>query len=147
LLTGEFSNTLDDKGRVSLPSRLREGILENILVLTRGIEDCLWLFLPGEWKRVSEKLMASASLSLEKMSLIQHRFIAPAQLVEIDKAGRIAVPQKLREFAGLTRDCTILGIEKYIEIWATDKYDAYWEQNRGKLKSVLEEMGPISLFL
>jgi MraZ protein len=147
LLTGEFKNTLDDKGRVSLPSRLRGGLDENVLFLTKGIERCLWLFLPDQWKNVSGKLMDSAALSVAKSSLIQRRIIAPAQEVEIDKAGRIAVPQSLRDFAGLSRDCVILGIEKYIEIWDTDIYNAYWDENEDKFKDALEEMGPISLFM
>ncbi|MDR2109700.1 MAG: division/cell wall cluster transcriptional repressor MraZ [Spirochaetaceae bacterium] len=147
LLTGEFKITLDDKGRVSLPSRLRGGLPENVLILTKGIEKCLWLFPPDQWKNVSKKLLDSASLSLEKSNLVQHRFIAPAQEIEIDKSGRVAVPQSLRDFAGLTRDCLILGIEKYIEIWDVDRYDAYWKANEEKFKHVLEEMGPVSLFL
>jgi MraZ protein len=129
LLTGEFNNTLDDKGRVSLPSRLRSGLPGNILVLTQGVDDCLWLFPPEQWKELSRKLMESTSPFQAKSRMIQRRIIAPAQEVEIDKAGRIAVPQSLREFAGLSKDCVILGIDKYIEIWDAEKYRSYWNDN------------------
>lgn len=140
LLTGEFNNTLDDKGRVSLPSRLRTGLPGNILILTQGIDDCLWLFPPEQWKELSRKLMESTSPFQAKSRMIQRRIIAPAQEVEIDKAGRIAVPQSLREFAGLSKDCVILGIDKYIEIWNADKYRSYWDVNEEGFKQAAEEL-------
>ena len=147
LLTGEFSNTLDDKGRISLPSRLREDLSGNTLVITKGLdmEDCLWLYPPEEWNGIAGKLRNSATLTVEKLSVIQHRFIAPAQQVEIDRIGRVAVPQRLRDFAGLNRDCIIMGLGNRIEIWDTDRYDAYCEGNKPQLKTILEEMGPASL--
>jgi MraZ protein len=87
--------------------------------------------------------MDSGSLSLEKQNLVRYRFIAPAQEIEIDKAGRLAVPQSLRDFAGLTKDCVILEIGDRIDIWSADRYDAYWDANEEKLKNALEEMGPV----
>src|SRR5512138_2385936 len=95
LLTGEFRNTLDDKGRVSLPARLRTELPGNILVLTQGVDRCLWLFPPEQWKTLSRKLMETTSPFQARARLVQRRIIAPAQEVEIDKAGRIAVPQSL----------------------------------------------------
>ncbi|MDR1949667.1 MAG: division/cell wall cluster transcriptional repressor MraZ [Spirochaetaceae bacterium] len=147
LLTGENNVTLDDKGRLSLPSRLRGGLKENVLVLTKGLEKCIWVFPPEQWERVSEKLMASASLSLEKSNWVQHRFIVPAQPVEFDKAGRFPVPQSLRDYAGLSKDCKLCGVGKYMEIWSVDNYAAYVEENEPKSKAIMEELGPLSLLL
>lgn len=140
LLTGEFNNTLDDKGRVSLPSRLRAGLPGNILVLTQGVDQCLWLFPPEQWKELSRKLMESTSPFQAKSRMIQRRIIAPAQEVEIDKAGRIAIPQSLREFARLSKECTILGIEKYIEIWDDGEYQSYWDAKEEEFKQASEEI-------
>ncbi len=145
LLTGEFKNTLDDKGRVSLPSRLRTGLPGNILILTQGVDQCLWLYPPEQWKDLSRKLMESTSPFQARSRLVQRRIIAPAQEVEIDKAGRIAIPQSLREFAGLSKDCIILGIDKYIEIWDAEKYRAYWETNEEEFKQAAEELGSVVL--
>jgi MraZ protein len=145
LLTGEFNNTLDDKGRVSLPSRLRSGLPGNVLVLTQGVDNCLWLFPPEQWKELSRKLMESTSPFQAKSRMIQRRIIAPAQEVEIDKAGRIAVPQSLREFAGLSKECTILGIDKYIEIWDADSYRNYWNEKEEEFKEAAEELGDVFL--
>ncbi|MDR1373832.1 MAG: division/cell wall cluster transcriptional repressor MraZ [Treponema sp.] len=146
-LTGEFNNTLDDKGRVSIPSRLREKLQENILILTKGIDDYVWLLPPEKWEKVSSTLIKNTSLSLKKASQVQHHFIVPAQEAELDKSGRVAIPQSLREYAGLTRDCVILGSGESLEIWDTRRYQAYQDSSEDTLMDVLEEMGPVDLFL
>jgi MraZ protein len=146
LLTGEYKGTLDEKGRISLPGRLREELTEGVLYLTRGIHRCVWMIPPEKWKEISGKLIASTSLSVEKSSLIMHRFIGPAQALEIDKTGRVAVPSSLRDFADLSRECMILGIGNSMELWDTGKYNAFWDAHEDKMLAVLEELGPIALF-
>lgn len=145
LLTGEFRNSLDEKGRLSLPARLRGELPEGSLVLTQGVDRCLWLFPPEQWDILSKKLMDSTPLFQAKARLIQRRILAPAQEVEIDKMGRISVPQSLREWAGLTKECVILGITKYVEIWDADEYRKYWEENESEFRSAAEELGGLTL--
>ena len=145
LLTGEFKNTLDEKGRLSLPVRLRSELPGNILVMTQGVDRCLWLFAPDQWKILSQKLMETTSPFQARSRMVQRRIIAPAQEVEIDKAGRIAIPQSLREFAVLNRECVILGIDKYIEIWDADQYRQYWNENEAEFRSAAEELGSVFL--
>ncbi len=143
LLTGEFKNTLDDKGRLSLPPRLRAGLPGNVLILTQSVDQCLWLYPPEQWQDLSRKLMEATSPFQAKSRMIQRRIIAPAQEVEIDKAGRIAIPQSLREFAGVSRECVILGIKKYIEIWDAEKYQMYWDDVQEEFKQAAEELSVI----
>jgi MraZ protein len=145
LLTGEHHNTLDDKGRVSLPSRLRGCLRDNVLVLTKGLERCVWVFPPERWEIVSEKLMAPGTLSVEKSSWLQHRFIVPAQIVEIDKNGRVAVPQSLRDYAGLSKECVVCGLLKYMEIWSVEEWAKYNDVNEINSKEIMEELGAFSL--
>lgn len=145
LLTGEFKNTLDEKGRLSLPVRLRSELPGNILVMTQGVDRCLWLFAPEQWKILSRKLMETTSPFQARSRMVQRRIIAPAQEVEIDKAGRIAIPQSLREFAALNRECVILGIDKYIEIWDSDQYKQYWDENEAEFRSAAEELSSVFL--
>ncbi|MDR1748885.1 MAG: division/cell wall cluster transcriptional repressor MraZ [Spirochaetaceae bacterium] len=145
LLTGEYRNTLDEKGRVSFPSRLRTELTDNILILTQGLDRCLWLFPPDEWKNLSEKLMESASLFQSQKRLVLRRLIAPAQEVEFDKTGRISIPQSLREYAGLSKECVILGINKYIELWDSAEYRSYLEETESSFREATEEMGDICL--
>jgi len=142
----EYLSTLDDKGRISLPARIRGNMQENTLILTKGVEPSIWLFLPREWEVFSQKLIDSAALSLNKQLMIQHWFIAPKAEMEIDKAGRIAIPQSLREYACLSRDCKIMEVVNRLEIWDSAQYDAYLKANEEKLQEILEEMGPVTLF-
>lgn len=141
MITGEFRCSLDEKGRLLIPARIRAEVAGYVLILTRGVENCLWLFPPEEWKTFSENLIGSTSLFQEKARLIQRRMIAPAQETEIDKAGRIVIPQTLREYAALQKECLILGLKKYIEIWSETAYQSYLEQNEAKFKEAAEELG------
>ncbi|PKL07370.1 MAG: cell division/cell wall cluster transcriptional repressor MraZ, partial [Spirochaetae bacterium HGW-Spirochaetae-7] len=79
MVTGEFRNTLDDKGRLSLPAKLRAGLDGGVLVVTQGVDACLWLFTPERWNALSEQLFASTSLFHQQARIIQRRIIAPAQ--------------------------------------------------------------------
>ena len=141
MITGEFRCSLDEKGRLLIPARIRAEVAGYVLILTRGVENCLWLFPPEEWKTFSENLIGSTSLFQEKARLIQRRMIAPAQETEIDKAGRIVIPQTLREYAALQKECLILGLKKYIEIWSETAYQSYLEENEAKFKEAAEELG------
>jgi MraZ protein len=141
MITGEFRCSLDEKGRLLIPARMRTEIAGNEVVLTRGVEHCLWLFPPEEWKTFSENLIGSTSVFQEKARLIQRRMIAPAQETEIDKAGRIVIPQTLREYADLKKECLILGLKKYMEIWSEVAYQAYLAENEAKFKEAAEELG------
>ncbi|MDA8425610.1 MAG: division/cell wall cluster transcriptional repressor MraZ [Treponema sp.] len=145
LLTGEFRNTLDEKGRLSLPAKLRGELAGNSFVLTQGVDQCLWLFPPEQWDSLSRKLMEQTSLFAARARLVQRRILAPAQEVEVDKLGRIAIPQSLREFANLTKECAILGISKYIEIWDGEAYRKYLEDNESEFLAAAEELGGLTL--
>lgn len=141
MLTGEFRCSLDEKGRLLIPARMRAEVLGSMVVLTRGVENCLWFFAPEEWKTFSEKLIGSTSLFQEESRLIQRRMIAPAQETEIDKAGRIVVPPTLREYAALKKECIILGLKKYVEVWSEESYQAYLDTNEAKFKEAAEKLG------
>jgi MraZ protein len=145
MLTGEFRNTLDEKGRLSLPARLRGELPEQNLVLTQGVDNCLWLFPPAQWADLSAKLMAQTSLFQARSRLVQRRILAPAQEVEVDRLGRISIPQSLREWAGLSRDCVILGISRYIEIWDAGAYAEYLAANEDEFLAAAEELGGLTL--
>jgi MraZ protein len=141
MLTGEYRYSLDDKNRLMIPSRIRTDITGNSVVLTRGVDRCLWLFPHEEWKKVSQSLIGSTSLFQEKARLMQRRIIAPAQETEIDRSGRIIIPPTLKEFAELKKECIILGIQTYIEIWDEASYSLYLEDNESKFKEAAEEIG------
>ncbi len=128
-MNGTYKYSIDEKGRLMIPVKLRDEIEGSILVITRGLDKYLWLFTPKEWKDFSEKLLAATSIFQEKERLILRRIIAPAQDVEIDRTGRIMVPQTLREYAGLKKECMILGLKRFMEVWDEDTYAEYDSRN------------------
>ena len=139
LLTGEYKNTLDDKGRFLFPAKLRSALSSNVLIVTQAIVDrCLWLFTPEEWEKISSKLMDNASPFSAKNRLIMRSFISPAQEIEFDKAGRLSIPQSLREYASLSKDCIVLGVNKYLELWDSSSYNAYLSENEANLLEASE---------
>ncbi len=146
MLTGEYRNSLDEKGRLLIPSRLRGDIPGNSLVITRGVDRCLWLFPPEEWRSLASSLMQAASPFQKKARLLQRRIIAPAQEIELDKTGRLNIPATLSESAGLHRECMVLGIDKYLEIWDLGEYQRYFEETEDEFREAAEELGGLVSF-
>lgn len=144
LLTGEYKNTLDEKGRIMFPSKLRAGISANTIIVTKAIDRCLWLFTPEEWENMSSKMMANASPFSEQNRIIIRRFIAPAQEIEFDKSGRLSIPQSLREYAALTKDCVFLAEQKFIELWDSSAYEKYLSDTEDKMLEASEQFKNIS---
>ncbi|MBQ9239303.1 MAG: division/cell wall cluster transcriptional repressor MraZ [Treponema sp.] len=144
LLTGEYRNTLDEKGRLLFPARLRAELTDTVLIVTQSFDRCLWLFTPEVWRGLSSRLLEKASPFNEQNRLVLRRFIAPAQEVEFDKSGRISIPPSLREYASLSRDCVLLGITKYLELWDAESYRAYLKDNEDSFRGAAEELSVIS---
>lgn len=150
MLIGEYRNTLDEKGRILFPSKLRSALEQiapeqNELMATQGLDHCLMLFTTDEWMNLNEKIVGSASLFNDQKRLVMRRFIAPAQRLEFDKSGRLSIPQSLREYAGLSGECVILGINKYLELWDSASYKQYLEATESTFQQAAESMGDILL--
>ena len=148
LLTGEYRNTLDEKGRILFPTRLRNELFAEsdkcVLIVTQAFDHCLWLYTLDEWKNISSKIMETASPFNQKDRIVLRHFIAPAQEVELDKSGRLSIPQSLREYAHLSKDCVILGINKYMELWDSQAYSDYLGANADSLEEAAEALSSIS---
>jgi MraZ protein len=144
--TGEFHIALDEKGRLLIPSRIRNEIRGNSLVVTRGIDRCLWLFPPEEWREFSSRLMSASSPLSKRGRLLQRRIIAPAQEIELDKAGRLNVPKSLQESADLNKETRLLVMERYMEIWDAAAYQQYEEESEAELQEAAEELGGLVSF-
>lgn len=145
MLIGEYRNTLDEKGRILFPSKLRSVLQENELVITQGLEHCLMLFTMEEWASLNEKIVGSASLFSAQKSLVMRRFVAPAQKIEFDKSGRLSIPQSLREYAGLKGESVVLGMVKYMELWDSECYADYLAKTESSFQQAAETMSDILL--
>jgi MraZ protein len=139
-LNGEYKITLDDKGRLNLPVKIRSALEDQIHMLTKGPDGCLWLYPMAEWDRLMEKVRSSSTAFSAEFRALRRRLIGPAQEVEIDKAGRIAIPQTLREYADLVRDCIVLGQDDFVEIWNADRYRLYDGGSDGDVEVAYEKL-------
>ena len=144
MLTGEYKNTIDEKGRILIPSRLRSSIAGNTLIVTRSIEKNLWMLLPEMWAKVKEQITSGPGAMFNSQTrTLQRRIIAPAQECEIDKAGRINIPPGLRDSVNLQpkQEAVILGIDTYLELWNTDEYSAFLERSEQEFAEASESLG------
>jgi MraZ protein len=142
LLTGEFKATLDEKGRISLPAHLRRVLNESSICITQGMDDCLWLHPASEYTEMMNEIRKNTDRFSRKDRDIRRR-IFNSHDVEIDKAGRIPIPQNFRELAGLSKDCMILGQIDYIEIWDEERYRKYLEDSEDEFVAASEELGAV----
>lgn len=143
MLSGEYRNMIDDKGRLMIPSRLRSALAGNTLIITRGVERCLWMMLPDEWKKLSERIMGGSWAMFDSRTrLLQRRIIAPAQECEIDRSGRINIPQTLRDAADLSsrQEAVILGINTFIELWNVDQFDTYMTESEKEFEEASQAL-------
>jgi MraZ protein len=138
---GQYNVTIDDKGRMSLPAKLRGKIPGDTLILTKGTEKCLWLYLPEEWDRVSAQLVGGSSVFSLSTQDVLRRFIAPAEEVSVDNAGRVKLSPSLMKSMGLARDCYLLGMGERLEIWDEAVYDRFEEERTAEVKLTWEGLG------
>ena len=136
MFRGIFHNSMDDKGRVSIPARFREQIKsehETPLVLTLGFDQCLFLYPMDAWKKIEEKLASLDTLNAEVLQF-QLTIMKASDEVEMDQQGRIMISPVLRKEGGLGNNVVIVGMLHRIEIWDKDKYEGYHAQTTQSLE-------------
>ena len=121
MFMGEYNHTIDAKGRLIVPSKYRE-ILGDAFVVTKGLDGCLFVYDNEEWKLFEEKLRALPITNKEARQFVRF-FLAGATEAEVDKQGRILIPNVLREFAELTKDVVLVGVGSRIEIWGKERFE------------------------
>ena len=123
--TGEFRHTIDAKGRLIVPSRMRDELSGEEVVLTRWLEDCIALWSQQGWREMEARLREAGSSSRDARNFVR-LVSSSAHIDEVDKQGRITVPQRLRDLAGITRDVVVIGALNRGEIWSPQR----WEHQR-----------------
>jgi MraZ protein len=120
---GTHQPRLDEKGRLFLPAKFRDELAGG-LVITKGQERCLYVFPEAEFVRMTEGLR-TAPVTAKAARDFGRVLFASASAEQLDKQGRLSIPPPLREYAGLTRDCTVIGASNRVEIWDSAAWDAY----------------------
>lgn len=136
MFRGIFHNSMDDKGRVSIPARFREQIKsehETPMVLTLGFDQCLFLYPMDAWKKIEDKLASLDTLNAE-VRQFQRTIMKASDEVDMDQQGRIMVSPVLRKEAGLGKNVVVVGMLHRIEIWDKDKYEGYHAQTSQSLE-------------
>ena len=113
---GRYSHTIDERGRVVVPAKFRE-ILGDSIVLTKGMDKCLYGYSQEEWKNIEEKFRALPTMTNKEVRKLIRKFFQSVAYVELDKAGRFKIPEHLMEYASLKKDVELCGAFTRIEIW------------------------------
>ena len=138
MFMGEYNHTIDAKGRLIVPAKFREILGDNFIV-TKGLDGCLLVYPNDEWTRFEEKLK-SLPLTNKNARQFTRFFLAGAAACEVDKQGRILLPQVLREFASLEKDVVLVGVASRIEIWSRERWDESMNTYDGDMDEVAENM-------
>ncbi len=142
MLIGEYSHSLDVKGRLIMPAKLREDMGENFIITT-GLDGCLFGFSMSEWQKFEDKLKTLPITNKNARNFVRF-FLSGATECELDKQGRFLIPGKLREVASLDRDVTIIGAGTRIEIWNKEKWEEHNSEENlsiAEIEKNMEELG------
>ncbi len=120
---GEFHHSIDEKGRLIVPSRFREALGERF-VITKGLENCLFGYPMDEWRGVEAKLAALPFTNADARAFVRF-FLSGATECEVDRQGRILVPANLRDYARLEKDVVIIGVGTRLEVWSREGWERY----------------------
>lgn len=135
---GEFQHSIDTKGRLIVPSKLREQLGEKFVV-TRGLDGCLFGYPLSEWEKLEKKLDQMPLAKKDARSFVRF-FYSAATECEIDKQGRINIPTTLRKHAHLEKSCVIIGVSTRIEIWDEQRWNDFSEETEENFDDIAETM-------
>ncbi|MBR2784830.1 MAG: division/cell wall cluster transcriptional repressor MraZ [Clostridia bacterium] len=143
MLLGEYRHNVDVKGRVSVPSKFRDDLGQSFVV-TKGLDNCLFMYSKAEWETFEEKLKQLPLTNADARTFIRF-FFAGATEVEVDKQGRINIPQVLRDYAGIKKDVVIAGVATRAEIWDSEAWDKYTSSEALNVSNIASQMSNLGI--
>lgn len=135
---GEFHHNLDEKGRLIIPSKVREELGDNIVV-TRGLEDSLFVYSMNEWSLIVSKLK-SLPFTKKDARNFTRMFLSGATTTEFDKQGRIKLSSPLIEYASLKKECVIIGVNDRLEIWSKENWESFVSNSKEDLSDLADNL-------
>ncbi len=135
MFLGQYTYTLDDKGRITIPARFRE-VWDGVVIITRGLDRCLSIYPKTVWDEIAQKVN-NLPITDPRGRALRRIFFADAISGELDRQGRILLPERLREYAGLeiSAEAVIVGLDRFMELWAV----ARWEEENARQTAVIDE--------
>jgi MraZ protein len=142
LLTGTHPRTLDEKKRMALPKRVREQLGEPAtLFLTPGPDQCLWIYTQEGLEQLAEKLDRAPATDAEAR-VFRRLYFAQTEAVDLDSSGRILLPERLLQFAGLQHEVVLIGVRDHLELWDAQRWQQYLTTNASRFDAVAEGAFP-----
>jgi len=138
MFIGEYTHNLDEKGRLAVPKKFRAELSKGAVV-TRGLDNCLFLYTKIEWKKLADKL-AGLPFSQANSRAFARLMLAGAMDVKTDKQGRVILPEYLRSFAGLKKNIIVAGLYNRLEIWDQKKWADYKNKTESESSAISEQM-------
>ena len=133
---GEYHHNIDDKGRLTIPSKFREDIGDKF-VITRGLENCLFAYSEDDFKRIVERLEQIPFTKKDARQFMRF-FLSGATLVEFDKQGRINITVPLINYANLEKECIVIGTGDRLEIWSSDNWNSFMDSTKDSMSDIAE---------
>jgi MraZ protein len=140
---GEYEHTMDPKGRVSMPSKFREKLTE-VFYITKGLDACLFVFAEDEWRNIEEKLK-TLPLTNKNARQFVRTFYSGAMECSLDKQGRMALSQNLRDYAQLDKDIVLIGVSTRIEVWGKHTWQSYHDEDGLSYEELAEQMSQLGI--
>jgi MraZ protein len=139
MLLGEHEHTLDDKNRITLPAKLRAAFAGGV-VLTRGLDGCLFAYPRADWERLVESTLGSLDLLSQEGRRVHRFFFSGATEAELDRQGRVMIPAALIKHAGLGREVVVAGVRDHLEIWDGATWRKELNEVEGSAEDVAERL-------
>lgn len=143
MFIGEYNHSLDDKGRLIMPSKFRES-LGYEFVMTKGLDNCLFVYPKEEWKVLEEKLKTLPLTNKDARAFIRF-FFSGATECNLDKQGRVLIPPNLRAHSKLQKEAVVIGVSTRLEIWSNDEWIEYNEDDSLSYESIAEKMAELGI--
>lgn len=138
MFMGEYQHTIDEKGRMIIPSKFRDD-LGSSFVVTRGLDQCLFVYPLSEWEVLEQKLKALPLMKSDARAFTRF-FFSGATECELDKQGRVNIPNNLREHAKLDKECVVIGVSNRVEIWSKSMWENYFDQSEESFNEIAEKL-------
>lgn len=135
---GEFQHSLDEKNRLIMPAKLRDGLGDRFII-TKGLDTCLFAYTETEFQQLAAKLQSLPFTKADSRAFVR-MFFSGASECEFDKQGRIVIPSNLKEYANLDKECVIIGVSNRVEIWSRSEWEKYSEGAESSYEEIAEKL-------
>jgi MraZ protein len=143
MFMGEYQHSLDEKGRLIIPAKFRESLGESF-ILNRGLDNCLYGYPQSEWKILEEKIKELPTNNPETRAFVR-LFFAGAVEAELDKQGRVVIPQHLRDHAQIEKDVYVIGVSTKVEIWSKENWENYSAQTQPSYEGFAQNIANLGI--